>query len=254
MRTWVLGAADPEMAEIERVLLDAGQDVVYATRGGRRVRPSEAYDADRLIVPAGDEVVLVECDLVAGKRAIRVDHHRPGDPGYGAAPPLYLEASSLGQVLAILELPPTDEQLLVAAADHCLAAAYRGECPGVDPDELMLWRVTSRAEFQRRKPEDVLADVMAAQALLLRAPRLCLAPGVYVKNMCRSTPVPELPEAAARLGVGYVSGPLIDPDGRKKYTCSGSPEQVKAFLDRAELDGLVNVYGDPARGFAGGYR
>jgi len=30
-----------------------------------------------------------------------------------------------------------------AAADHCLAAAYRGECPGVDPDELVKWRVAN---------------------------------------------------------------------------------------------------------------
>src|SRR5690606_27510283 len=28
-----------------------------------------------------------------------------------------------------------DDIVYTAAADHCLAAAYRGECPGVDPDE-----------------------------------------------------------------------------------------------------------------------
>ena len=38
-----------------------------------------------------------------------------------------------------------------AAADHCLGAAYQGLCPGVDPDELMQWRVESRAKFQDRE-------------------------------------------------------------------------------------------------------
>jgi hypothetical protein len=28
--------------------------------------------------------------------------------------------------------------VLAAAADHCLTAAYRGECPGVDPDDARL--------------------------------------------------------------------------------------------------------------------
>lgn len=38
-----------------------------------------------------------------------------------------------------------DELRYVAAADHCLEAAYRGEVPGVDPDELLLWQIGSRA-------------------------------------------------------------------------------------------------------------
>src|SRR5690606_4181877 len=34
-----------------------------------------------------------------------------------------------------------DSPVFAAAADHCLAAAYRGECPGIDPNALMRWRV-----------------------------------------------------------------------------------------------------------------
>jgi hypothetical protein len=104
-----------------------------------------------------------------------IDHHNPGDPGYGRSPAEFLPASSIGQVIAILgddriainrhtlsaESPqdlylvpagaladdsdpawclgtgfvPTDI-VLTAAADHCLDAARRGECPGVDPDDL----------------------------------------------------------------------------------------------------------------------
>jgi hypothetical protein len=67
-------------------------------------------------------------------------------------------------------------------------------------------------------------------------------------------PWPELPEAACRAGVGYIAGPLVCPDGRDKITCSGSKEQVEAFMNIwAIKNGLVNIYGDPVRGFAGGY-
>lgn len=45
----------------------------------------------------------------------------------------------LGQGDTALYAPA--DVILVAAADHCLAAAYRGECPGVDPDTLMQWRL-----------------------------------------------------------------------------------------------------------------
>lgn len=172
------------------------------------------------------------------------------------------------------------ELVLVAAADHCLGAAYRGECPGVDPDALMHWRAESRAKFQGRSADEVLADVVAAQRVLMVAPSLDLSQGApccgahlagdyadpeccstragaHVRDMRRSVdapPVRELPEAATRLGVGYIAGSIVDPDGRRKFTCSGTSEQVRAFLDVwAPREGLVDLYGDPARGFAGGY-
>src|SRR5690606_24913959 len=62
--------------------------------------------------------------------------------------------------------------ILAAAADHCLAAAYAGECPGVDPDALMVWRAETRAAFQGRSPDDILADVERARQALREAPRI----------------------------------------------------------------------------------
>ncbi|MBS3784957.1 MAG: hypothetical protein KGY78_10995 [Anaerolineae bacterium] len=84
----------------------------------------------------------------------------------------------------------------------------------------------------------------------------CTAPcGGIGHGPCRHEPWPELPEAAAREGIGYIAGPLATPDGRQKYTCSGDPGQVEAFLANASrLFGLTDLYGDPARGFAGGYK
>jgi len=72
--------------------------------------------------------------------------------------------------------------------------------------------------------------------------------------MRRPEPIPELPEAAAREGCSYISGPLLTPDGREKYTCAGTQEAVRAFMERG-IPGLhlTDIYGDPVRGFAGGY-
>lgn len=314
-RVWVLGAPDPEMEAIERLLTEVGETVHHATADGRRVHPGSAYRADAV----QGATHWVECAPIGGHPdgAVVIDHHRPGDPGYGRPPAEFLPASSIGQVISLLariggtptswlragDIPDpcrgaligpdcqgswwADEAripgdlIMVAAADHCLAAAYRGECPGVDPDMLMRWRVASRAAFQQRPEAGLLADVESTRQALLAAPPLSLSPlcercegegEIYhtysasgqlpYSEQCpecgvadmRRPPYPELPEAAAREGLGYISGPLLAPDGRKKITCAGSPEQVAAFMGSwATSEGLVDIYGDPARGFAGGY-
>lgn len=238
MRIWILGpSSDPEMEAIEGLLREAGERIIYA-------RADSAYRVAALSepIPAGATVYRVECDGPAiPADAIVIDHHRPGDPGYGRPPEEFLPASSIGQVIAELWGPsgyrydrhepgdwvelvgnasyeddyaldqtfsmglvaagkyeplPLDssdveaversardgfalipgygwaiktftaacedgsgswryriipaEYVLCAAADHCLAAAYRGKCPGVDPDALMRWRAASRAPFRRR--------------------------------------------------------------------------------------------------------
>jgi hypothetical protein len=281
MITWILGAPDPEMAAIEKLLRECGQTVVYATHGAARVTPASATRADSVDVDG--DIIKVEC-RVAGrdgqKLVAAIDHHAPGDAGYGRPPAEFLSASSLGQVIAVLtalDVLPWEtiprHLLLTAAADHCLGPAYRGQCPGVNPDELAVWRAESRAAFQRRPVADVMADVERT-TVALRTALTCdpvfLAPlgpdcgdpqcschldGVpRVADMRRETPWPELPEAATRAGISYLSGPLVGRDGRRQYTVSGTHEQVKAWLEHwAPANGIVDTYGDPARGFAGGY-
>jgi hypothetical protein len=301
-RIWILGAADPEMEAIESLLRECGERVAHACVGGGeridhalapgvRVHPGNAYrgTCHRYVTDCGgagdpDETwYLVECDVPAPwpERVRRIDHHRAGDAGFGREPRDFLAASSIGQVLAALGREPTDEQRLVAAADHCLAAAYRGECPGVDPDALMRWRVAGRARFQGRSDAKVLADIYAALDALERSEPLsfgdvgphgeCGGCGIKVAateadasfDYCecptvrdmrdREPPVAELTEAACRYGYEYVSGPLVGPDGRRKYTVSGHPATVRAWLEWAPRNGIVDTYGDPERGFAGGY-
>lgn len=316
---FILGADDPEMQAIERLLKDIpGVAYTYATKDGQRVHPRNAYsegvtaevpcrflnNGGQLSIP----YVTVECrvDSLHGCEPLaRIDHHRPGR---------FLEGSSIGQILSLLaadqEIPwdtggkmlfcpeycgqntldleagefgveklfrrtpdnpfanipyhvwwvglgrvhgrsfgcyVPDHIVLTAAADHCLAAAYRGECPGVDPDALMKWRAEGRAAFQQRSVEDILADIESAQEKLITA----LGDGKWADM--RGEHVPELPEAACRLGVDYVAGPLECPDGRKKIVASGNKQFVQDFLDGKIDSNLTNYYGDPVRGFAGGY-
>lgn len=367
---WVLGAADPEMEIIESLLRACGQRVGLALNArGERVFAAEAYRtvsfSETIDVSPDTTVYAVEGDGPAferareqGARVVTIDHHRPGDPGYGRPPSEFLAASSIGQVIAELarigrlpmgplvssyewagdweekqraafrwfhweteartafsggalfemfrtpyRLAPCDgyyifarrvsgvvefaaspdemrdagavrvasdkivrvhiphDLVLAAAADHCLAAAYRGECPGVNPDELMRWRLETRAKHQGREVEAVLADVeLARQVLRDRSTtdRVWLCPGQDGPTAVdmRGMHVPELPEASARENICFIADGLPGRDGRVKIVCqSGSPEQIRAFMQHwAPSEGLTEIYGDPARGFAGGYR
>src|SRR5690606_15675856 len=104
-------------------------------------------------------------------------------------PAEFLAASSIGQVIAELtrlgKLPAQEPEafVLVAAADHCLGAAYRGECPGVDPDALMHWRVAQRAQFQGRAAGQILDDIERARDLLSDPDTVELAPGIRVVDV-----------------------------------------------------------------------
>jgi len=258
----VLGASDPEMEVIRRLAQRQGLAIHQATVDGRPVHPGNAYQANGTHPPLGsgdyDAIWLVECSVASLPTPIVVrilDHHKPGDFGYGKPPEDYFAASSLGQLIQGLNLVPSEEEMkeyrLVAAADHCLAAAYQGRCPGVDPEELMNWRIQSRAQFQRRDPATVLADVQNARRILQEAPRLRFEQWEIADLRDRN--VPELPEAAARDQVPFLAV-VVDPDKRQKVVLQAAPpELVQAFLEGKLLPGIQQPYGDPSRGFAGAY-
>lgn len=284
-RLWILGAADVEMAAIEKLLTECGETFCFSVGpDGQHVHPGNAYkacDPSRESLHEYDHVVCVECALDCERdhdplTLAHVDHHRPGDPGFGRPATDFLKASSIGQVLAFLcrhniimttgynsgrpyyertadlarmPLIYIRDAMIIAAADHCLAAAYRGECPGVDPEELMVWRIAQRAAFQKRSVEDVMKDVLAARAVLRE--RAATANGVADMRDC---PMPELPEAAVREGVAYLAT-VTDRDGRVKDVLGGhtTPELVQRWMDEQKAAGR-ETYGDPARGFAGAYR
>jgi hypothetical protein len=260
---FVLGASDPEMRAIERLLKTVAAPFVYATVDGKRVYPANAYAAEapaavNAALADGGYAWLVECVGQTPAGAARIDHHHAGDPGYGRPPAQFWEASSLGQTVAALDrlgsrVAITPDMRMVAVADHCLGAAYAGECPGVDPDDLMRWHVAARAAFERRPESAVLQDVESARHALRQAPRLELGPGIFAADM-RAQPVTELLMAAAREGQCCVSA-VKTRDGRTKIGCLvGSEIQVATFMETwAPAQHLVDVYGDSVRGFAGAY-
>lgn len=261
---FVLGASDPEMRAIAKLLTETGTPFVHATVDGKRVYPANAYDA---IAPAevgkalghGGKAWLVECVREVPPGAARIDHHHAGDPGYGRPPAEFWHASSLGQTVAALTrelglaVTITPEMRMIAAADHCLGAAYAGDCPGIDADALLSWHVAARATFERRPESAILADVELSRAALRGAPRLELGPGIFVADM-RERNAPELLMAAAREGQCCVSA-VKTRDGRTKIGCLvGSEVQVTTFMESwAPAQHLVDVYGDSVRGFAGAY-
>lgn len=268
MYHFVLGANDPEMQEIKNVLTqqglpysqatiraplyrrdaEAGDAPVRAATQSRLVRAFDAYRADSMnsYFDANAELVFVEC-AVHGLRGRIVDHHSEGDPGYGLGPERYLEGSSLGQVLALLELDATPEQRIIAAADHCLAHAYAGRCPGVDPTELGRWRVRSRAQQQGIEESELEARIREAEIALRSAPRVNL--GGEPVAWFETAPV-EVSEASGRTGIGFTYL-RRERDGRMKAGIMGSAAPaIREWMDKCELN---DVYGDPQRGYAGGY-
>jgi len=166
-RVWILGGADPEMEAIEGMLIQCGERVCFAMRDGERVRGGGAYgagieawdpnahlDQGRTDTDLAGTVYVVETDgpreflqlrQIIGNHfaapesiaVVRIDHHRPGDPGYGHGPEEFFDASSIGQVLSELVrlgLSPDRpaDLLLIAAADHLSDARSAGPVPWRD--------------------------------------------------------------------------------------------------------------------------
>ncbi len=278
MKTFILGADDPEMRLIESRILEHGGQFVHAVFEGRRVTPATAYKADPEVVQNAELAFWVEC-APAGKQA-SFDHHRLGDPGYSCGPEKFVEGSSLGQVVFALtgkyELRP--DELVAAACDHCLGHVYAGRCPGVTPEQVLEHRVGVRSAWRQATckccggsgrqrlepmfldpennsgyPEDreceacgpaaTAADIAHAGKLLAQAPSL----SHDVKDM-RGAPVPELPDAGCCAGVAYIATPVPG----KVVLGGATPQQVQAFLAGEILTGLTGLYGVPERGYAGG--
>lgn len=247
---FVLGAPDPEAREIARVCQERSIPHGFATvPGGNIVHSHEAYQATGVtaLIPRGADIVFVECTVLGLVPDARIDHHHEGDPGFGKPPSEYLQGSSLGQFLAYIGVEPTQQQRVIAAADHCLMSAYQGCCPGISPEELAAFRLESRSRARGLTPEELTRQIDEATSLLQSAERITLA-GEQVAFIME--PPNEVGEASARLGVPYVYVRRQDAQQFKAGIRSAPHHLVQAWLSDC---GLARCYGDPARGFAGGY-
>ena len=249
MRFFVLGANDPEMREIAAVLEASGEQFVYARYRGAVVIPNQAYRADGTSepIPKGAQVVTVECRVRGITPVHAIDHHNPGDAGFDCGPAEYLQGSSLGQLLALLGKEATAEQRIICAADHCPTQAYRGLCSGVLPEDLFNWRAQSKAASWGISVEQFHARVEAAHQELLAAERIDVA-GTAVALLLEANDY--TPEASARYDIPFIYR-RRERDGRIKVGLLGAPAQaISAYMRDC---GLLDVYGNPSRGYAGGY-
>lgn len=246
---FVLGAPDHEMQEIARVCKERDLKHSFATIGGHIVHSHDAYNATGVngVIPADSHLIFVECSVMGLTPDTIVDHHHPGDPGFGVPPEQYLEGSSIGQFLRFLGLKPTPQQLVIAAADHCLTSAYSGRCPGVSPTDLAAWRLSSRCKARGLSEVELSRQIDCAKQLLVSAQQITLA-GEQVAFL--TEPPIEVSEASARMGMPYMYIRRQDARLTKAGIRSAPAHVVQAWMDNC---GLQNLYGDPQRGFAGGY-
>ena len=252
-----------------------------------------------------------------------IEAPRPGDVAvYGAG---ILAVRAPEGVAAAIPL----RILLTAAGDHCLGAAYAGQCPGVDPAALIAHRRDGKAAWLASLPtshparreveacapgrplrEAVDAACARTAAALRDAPSLVLVergghcgdpsrcgcgPDSYgsgspnastlwgsgdcycdIPGCCVEQPIvevrdaralctlPLLPDVASEMGHAVLYRMPPSPaakDQRVKVGLTGAGEgsvpgrePVEAFLGGWARDqGLEGLYGDPSRGFAGGY-
>jgi len=237
---------------------------------------------------ATSDIITVECkmakDYTFPEISQRIDHHGIGDFGFDLPPEKYREASSIGQVLLRLheqyefayeprkhgdgyrhyltaegakpiELPEEFEN--IAALDHCLSAAYKGQCPGIDLRLLISQRVRDKARQQDQEDIEVLNDINGALVVITTV--LSQHGHIYdgVVDLRNRGVIPEIEEASWQSGIAVL---LTTPpkegslDRHRKVSLIGaSMDQVNAFLANDFCPELTAKYGYPFRGCAEGY-
>jgi len=270
----IFGAPDIEEQRARLVAIQAGLATATATIGGEKINPMTAYKADGYIVDSGEvgdemECIVFECAPTAAqglKVVAQCDHHNPGDAGFGKPAGEFFEASSLGQLINFLGIEATQEDRVIAAADHCLSAAYAGLCPGVTAEEILAMRLPELMKREGVSSEnDAMKGIEEALHILKNPPATVLLGGKQVADIRELGAVPFTIEAGVMTGTPYMAkGDKRFPD---KVNLSGTREVVADFLGEAVIvegrptypngwvakNGLHQPYGDANRGFAGAY-
>ena len=268
---FIFGARDAEMQFIKTVCDKEGIPYAYAcavnprTEEMDRINAGTAYNATHVILDGEivdltiyTAIITIECAVEGVTPVENLDHHREGDFGFGFAPELYETAASVGQfmdfaktVLHMDVMARYPEWKMVAAGDHCPAAAYQGECPGISVEDFREFRLQGAADFQKKDIEELRMEVGAGM-VELSALEDIVHMGFSWKDATQVS-IPQLPHVAAMLAMP-AAYTLPSPDGRTKCGIIGSnePAVISAWMNYYE-DKLVDMYGDPARGYAGGY-
>ena len=204
-----------------------------------------------------------------------INHHRPEDVGYGLPPEQYWSASSLGQVINTLRCPPRGLQIVsknnldvnvviqprlwllehIAAADHCLRAAYKGQCPGILPVSLRMWRLMSSSKQQNLSIDYCIHHQRQQIAEVLALPKCCLGakPDTiselesYLIKDATGMNIYNAPELAYILDISIMFK-------RRNFICitNAEPWVIDLWVERYARDKLTDIYVDRMNGEASG--
>ncbi len=263
---FLLGADDPEMKKIQSLLEQHCFPFVHATHKGKRCHPGNAYQADPISV--AEEVfhlVIIECEpvnLLHYSKFTRIDHHRPFDPGFHMGSDQYWEASSIGQLHKFFGWDDSHEARVMAAFDHCFPAAVQGRCLGVSGEEVLAMKIKSIVENTGRSEKEVYEKISFFRRAILDATEEKIGSS-HVRDL-RTHYLGEGYSAdllSAQVAATIENRPVLlrhrdslsEPE---KISISGPVDETTAHAFKevwGPAQGLVRLYGVPARGYAGGY-
>jgi len=268
-------------AEMDRIIFHAnmsGVPFIFLTSKNTLCDARNAYAADWIYTARQTKVVVIEGQEIKVPRIkktrktektrdiISIDHHRLNiDPGASMGPDEYWKASSLGQLCKLLGHKPNEEDLTIAAADHCLAAAVQGECPGVYGPDVVYHRIHEIAaefnldshavemrvqSFCRKMPRASVKIFDEQEVLDLRRYRFAFKKGKYSIDLLI------LQVALAMEGKAALVCFTHQDNTPEVIMLTGYVREktVYAFWDWTKKQGLVNHFGVPLRGHGGAER
>lgn len=145
------------------------------------------------------------------------------------------------------------EHRLAAASSHCLQAAYRGECPKIDPDALFRFRIKRRSDIEKVDRDNLTLIIEDTINRLQVHFIMQDFPSIIDLKEAPLGSFPELREAAARFGksVEVIDPQTLLPDAQPAIKLIGSnkPEVVAEWVDNMKRQGF-EINSDPFRGYA----
>lgn len=256
---FILGATDPEMVEIKYILDSLNHDWIQLDCNPRTAYFEFKDQINELIRSNWNkQVVLIECGnalphIRVGSEMV-IDHHHPAHAASGYSKEHYFNASSIGQLCALLDIIPTRHQVLVGLVDHNLGEIYRNpRFWGFEKHEITAFRRQCIQAGTKSTDEQVLLQWMIAENRF--ADKIGLVDltefGQIGQGYCLEYLLHV--ECAAANGVAFKLLTKDNGDDRLKLVIgNASSEQVESFMDEYKSI-LTGVYGVPSRGFAGGY-
>lgn len=265
-RIFLLGASDPEMDRIVEILCEQEHKVIYAKKDGVRVHAGNAYDANNIDeIPKEVRLIIVECEIESFTHDKRIDHHRPGDFGFGKGPEEFWEASSLGQMFSLFGLPKPESgsrDLVLAAMDHCYNDAMHDLCPNVKRNEVLRVKTEEIAKAAKKSVDEVEKTTQVFREKIRTSPTVVIGKET-VFDLQENTGVGySLEYLTAQVAAVLEDVPVIihlyeKMGGQERLHLCGSvkEETLTFFIENwAPKNNLVRIYGNPARGYAGGYK